>query len=294
LPPSLPKHKLDIELYKIEANWKLEVKQEAAKLLDETKDIQNLDEYKSRYEKFLQQFNEVGQIDLARYVVHRKTVIDLLDEFLNINAGMKFQDEDMIHNIFFPIRTTSDEVLPENQNLWLLDERLTYHSFLASDKKFNKIENIDVASEERTDLLIYNDALAFSEDKRSPHNSFTIVEFKKPQRNNYQDYDAEKNPMEQCERYIEAILTGKTKDRTGRFISVDPNTPFYVYIVCDITPSLERILRSREYIQTSDKLGYFTVKSQYYKAYIEVLPFEKVLKDAQKRNRILFDKLGIQ
>jgi len=293
LPPSLPKQKLDIELYKIESNWKVEVKEEGAKLLEETKDIQNLDEYKRRYEKFLTQFNEVGQIDLARYVVHRKTVIDLLDEFINISENSKFKDEDIIHNIFFPIRSTSDEILPEHQNLWLLDERLTYHSFLTSDKKFEKIKELEIESEERTDLLIYNDALVFSEDKRAPHNSFTIVEFKKPQRNNFQDYDAEKNPMEQCERYIDALLEGKVKDRTGRYISVDANTPFYVYIVCDITPSLEKILRTREYVLTPDKLGYFTVKSQYYKAYIEVLPFEKVLKDAHKRNRILFDKLGI-
>ena len=293
LPPSLPKQKLDIELYKIESNWKIEVKEAGAKLLAETKDIQNLEEYKTRYEKFLTQFNEVGQIDLARYVVHRKTVIELLDEFINITENSKFQDEDIIHNIFFPIRSSSDEVLAEHQNLWLLDERLTYHSFLASDRKFEKINELDVPSEDRTDLLIYNDALAFSEDKRAPHNSFTIIEFKKPQRNNFQDYDAEKNPMEQCEKYIEALLSGRVKDRNERFISVDPNTPFYVYIVCDITPSLERVLRSREYIQTPDKIGYFTVKSQYYKAYIEVLPFEKVLKDAHKRNKILFDKLGI-
>lgn len=293
LPPSLPKQKLDVELYKIESNWKVEVKEAGAKLLAETKDIQNLEEYKTRYEKFLTQFNEVGQIDLARYVVHRKTVIELLDEFINVAENSKFQDEDIIHNIFFPIRSSSDEVLPEHQNLWLLDERLTYHTFLSSDRKFEKISQLEVSSQDRTDLLIYNDALAFSEDKRAPHNSFTIVEFKKPQRNNFQDYDAEKNPMEQCEKYIEALLAGKVKDRNERFIQVDPNTPFYAYIVCDITPTLERILRSREYIPTPDKLGYFTVKSQYYKAYIEVLPFEKVLKDAHKRNKILFDKLGI-
>ncbi|RXK86867.1 ATP-binding protein [Filimonas effusa] len=293
LPPSLTKQKLDIELYRIEADWKIEIKEEAQKLSEETKDIKNLDEYRKRYEKFLEQYNEIGQVDLARYIVHRKIVIELLDEFLSINSQGKFEDEDMIHNIFFPIRTTSDEVLHENQNLWLLDERLTYHSFLASDKKFDKIDALNIDNKDRSDLIIYNDALAFSEDKRPPHNSFTIVEFKKPQRNNYQDFDAEKNPIEQCEKYIEAILEGKVKDRSGRFIKIDPSTPFYVYIICDITPSFEKILRSREYKQTPDKLGYFNVKSEYYKAYIEVLPFEKVLKDAQKRNRILFDKLGI-
>jgi hypothetical protein len=76
-------------------------------------------------------------------------------------------------------------------------------------------------------------------------------------------------------------------------IIVPPNTPFFVYIVCDITPSLVKILKNREYSTTPDGLGYFRFKNQYYNAYIEVLPFEKVLLDAKKRNRILFDKLGI-
>jgi hypothetical protein len=293
LPPNLSKQKLDVELYKIETRWKLEVKEEGLKLLEDRKNIQTLDEYKNRYEIFLEKFNEVGQVDLARYVVHRKTVIDLLDEFLNVNEEVKFRDEDMIHSIFFPIRSTSDEILPENQNLWLLDERLSYHSFLASDKKFNKIDDIEVDSNDRSDLLIYNSALAFSEDHRAPYNSFTIVEFKKPQRDNFIDYNSDKNPVEQVEKYIELLLEGKVKDRNGRFVTVDSNTPFYVYIVCDVTKTLEKILKSREFDKSPDGLGWFRIKTKYYKAYIEVLPFEKVLKDAQKRNQILFNKLGI-
>ena len=30
-----------------------------------------------------------------------------------------------------------------------------------------------------------------------------------------------------------------------------------------------------------------------YKAYVEILPFDKIIKDSKKRNKILFDKLGI-
>ncbi|WP_259071624.1 ATP-binding protein [Mucilaginibacter sp. X4EP1] len=293
LASNLPKDKLDIELYRLESDWKIEIKEEGAKLIEEKKNISNLGDYKARYEKFLTEFNEVGQIDLARYVVHRKTVIELLDAFLDLNNKEKFTDEDVIHSIFFPIKSSSDEVSHENQNLWLLDERLTYHSFLASDKQFDKINQIEVNSQDRTDLLIYNDALVFSEDKRAPFSSFTIVEFKKPQRNNFVDYDSEKNPIEQCERYINLLLEGKIKDHGGRMLNVPKNIPFFVYIVCDITPSLVKILENREYAKTPDGLGYFRFKNQYYNAYIEVLPFEKVLLDAKKRNRILFDKLGI-
>ena len=293
LPPNLSKERLDIEMYKIEAEWKVEVKEEGIKLLEEKKDIQNLTEYKDRYEKFLSDFNEVGKADLARYIVHRKAVIELLEKLLAEGNDEKFSDEDVIHSIFFPIRSSSDEVPHDKQNLWLIDERLTYHSFLASDKRFEQIKDIDSNSAARTDLLIFNDALAFTEGKVSPFSSFTIVEFKKPQRDNYQDYDPKKNPLDQVEKYIEELLAGKVTNRQGREVRVDPRTPFYVYIVCDITNTLETILRKREFNQTPDGQGYYLFKNKYYSAYIEVLPFEKVVLDAKKRNRILFDKLGI-
>ncbi|QGY47863.1 ATP-binding protein [Maribellus comscasis] len=293
LPPNLTKSKLDIELYKIESTWKLEVKELGQKLIDEKKDITNLDEYKEKYEKFLTEFNEIGKADLARYIVHRKSVIELLEDLLGKNANDKFSNEDIIHSVFFPIRTSSDEVPHSKQNLWLIDERLTYHSFLASDKSFESIKELDIQDDTRPDLLIFNDAIAFTEDEYPPFNSFTIVEFKKPQRDNYIDNDPKKNPLDQVEKYIEQLLEGKVENRRGRKIKLDEKTPFYVYIICDITDSFERILKNREFSKTPDGDGYFKFKDKYYSAYIEVIPFEKVLKDAKKRNRILFDKLGL-
>lgn len=293
LPPNLTKEQLDIELYKIEANWRLEVKEDRNKLQSENRDITNREDYIKKYEKFVSDFNEIGKSDLARYVVHRKTVIELLEELIETNEDGKFENEDLIHSVFFPIRTTSDEVPYDKQNLWLIDERLSYHSFLASDKTFNSITPVSANDNDRSDLLIYNEAFAFSDSKISPHNSFTIVEFKKPQRDDYKDYDDSKNPIEQSEKYIELLLDGRVKGRNGRTVTVDQKTPFYVYIVCDIKPSLEKILKRREFDPTPDGKGWFKVKSKHYSAYFEVMPFEKVLDDARKRNRILFEKLKI-
>ena len=294
LPPDLPKEKLDIELYKIDAKWRLEVKENKVKLLDEKKDVTNHQEYLVKYEQFLTEFNEIGKSDLARYVVHRKAIIELLEQLIEQNTQEKFENEDLIHSIFFPIRSNSDEVTPDKQNLWLIDERLTYHSFLASDKSFKSVEEVNADQKQRSDLLIYNEAFAFSDSKTSPHNSFTIVEFKKPMRDDYKDYVEEKNPIEQTEKYIDNLLDGKVKGRNGRTVEVNEKTPFYIYIVCDVTPTLENILKRREFEITPDGKGYFKVKSKYYSAYFEVLPFEKVLDDARKRNRILFEKLNIE
>lgn len=294
LPPNLTKEQLDIELYKIDASWRLEVKQEKIKLLSGDKDITSREDYKLKYEKFLSDFNEIGKSDLARYVVHRKTIIELLERLIETNDEGKFENEDLIHSVFFPIRTTSDEIPYDKQNLWLIDERLSYHSFLASDKTFNSISEISSSENDRSDLLIYNEAFAFSDSKRAPHNSFTIVELKKPQRDDYKDYDDSKNPVEQSEKYIELLLEGKVKGRNGRVVEVDRRTPFYVYIICDIRHSLQKILERREFEQTPDGMGWFKIKSKFYSAYFEVMPFEKVLDDARKRNRILFEKLNIE
>lgn len=294
LPPNLTKEQLDIELYKIDAGWRLEIKEEKIKLLSDDKDVTTREDYRMKYEKFLSDFNEIGKSDLARYVVHRKTIIELLEQLIETNGDGKFENEDLIHSVFFPIRTTSDEIPYDKQNLWLIDERLSYHSFLASDKTFNSVPQISSTENDRSDLLIYNEAIAFSESKNAPHNSFTIVEFKKPQRDDYKDYDDSKNPIEQSEKYIELLLDGKVKGRNGRTVDVDKRTPFYIYIICDIKPSLEKILERREFDKTPDGLGWFKVKSKFYSAYFEVMPFEKVLDDARKRNRILFEKLKIE
>ena len=294
LPPDLAKEKLDIELYKIDAKWRLEVKEHKVELLEEKKDVTNHEEYVKKYEKFLSEFNDIGKSDLARYVVHRKTIIELLEVLIEQNEDDKFENEDLIHSVFFPIRSNSDEITADKQNLWLIDERLTYHSFLASDKTFKSVPEVSADQTQRSDLLIYNEAFAFSESKNAPHNSFTIVEFKKPMRNDYKDYDEDKNPIEQTEKYIDNLLDGKVKNKNGRTVEVNEKTPFYIYIVCDVTPTLEKILKRREFERTPDGKGYFKVKSKYYSAYFEVLPFEKVLDDARKRNRILFEKLNIE
>lgn len=293
LPPNLSAEELDIELYKIEADWRIEVKLEKTKLLSDKKDITTREAYQEKYEKFLNEFNEIGKSDLARYVVHRKTIIELLEQLIETNGEGKFENEELIHSVFFPIRTTSDEVPYEKQNLWLIDERLSFHSFLSSDKTFNSVNQVSSTDTDRSDLLIYNEAVAFSDSKAAPHNAFTIVEFKKPERDDYKDYDDNKNPVEQSEKYIELLLDGKVKGRNGKVVEVDKRTPFYVYIICDIRPSLLKILERREFDKTPDGRGWFKVKSKFYSAYFEVMPFEKVLDDAKKRNKILFEKLKI-
>ncbi len=91
---------------------------------------------------------------------------------------------------------------------------------------------------------------------------------------------------------MEEIKNGQVMDRRGRTINVPPQTPFYVYIICDLTPSLKKMAKLAGLTQTPDINGYFGYSSNY-GVYIEVISFNKLIDDAKKRNAILFDKLGL-
>jgi len=296
LAANLNKQELDLELYKIEAEWKAEIRSMGAEVLEKKKDVTTTEEYKQLYEDYITGMNEIGQSELARYIVHRKSIIDLLD-VLTSTDGLeeKYANEDLVHCVFFPIRTTSDYVPSDKQNLWLLDERLSYHSYLASDTMFSSMEGVEAAENEgdRPDLFILNNAFAFSEEKDAPYQSISIVEFKKPERNNYVDNDEKKNPLDQVEQYVDDLINGRIKNRKGRTITITKETPFYIYIVCDLTSSLVKILERREFMKTPDGLGYYNFKNKRYNGFIEVLSYEKIKADARKRNQILFDKLGL-
>ena len=237
----------------------------------------------------MERFNELGTSALAQHVLHRKIILDLFEKALQRDPETgKYSLEKTVHNIVFPMRTTSEDVPFEQQNLWIIDERLTYHSFLSSDKPLKSLEPIDNPSESRPDILIFDRPLAFGEDGQ-PLTSIVAVEFKRPDRGEYRDED----PISQVYRMIREIRDGKMKDSNGRWIrTASSQVPSYAYIICDLTPILETKVQNMGAIRTPDNQGYYGF-NQTLNAYYEIISYNKALGDARKRNRILFDKLNI-
>ncbi len=74
---------------------------------------------------------------------------------------------------------------------------------------------------------------------------------------------------------------------------VADNTPFYGYVVCDLTPKVEVWLhREKDFKPMPDRMGWFNWMGNI-NLYIEVVSWDKVLRDAKMRNQIFFEKLGI-
>ena len=79
----------------------------------------------------------------------------------------------------------------------------------------------------------------------------------------------------------------------GRDILVHHTTPFYGYVVCDLTPKVKKWLeKEKEFTQMPDGLGWFRWFGNN-NLYMEVLSWTKLLRDAEMRNKIFFHKLGI-
>lgn len=75
-------------------------------------------------------------------------------------------------------------------------------------------------------------------------------------------------------------------------IKVGSNTQFYLYAVCDLTPKMVKVAEDRDFIETPDKLGMYKYHEKK-RAYIELISYDKLIWDAEKRNKVLFEKLGI-
>jgi len=207
---------------------------------------------------------DVNQADLARYVCHRRAVLDFLHKQLSRKADGKYPLEDRVHNIISPMGTTSDDVFPEEHNLWLLDEKLVYHKFLASDKQLRTLPLLSNGGKKKPDIIVFDKACAFAAAIEPPFQAIVIVEFKRAMRDDCTD---DKNPFLQVLEYITDIREGKARTPDGRDVPVQVDVPFYCYIVCDPSKKLEEQAYYCELTKTPDGMGFFGYKRQY-NAYI--------------------------
>lgn len=155
----------------------------------------------------------------------------------------------MVHDIIFPRKGDTEVTSFEDHNLWIVDECLNFTTYVSSDKPLNG------KNTERPDLIVYNRRVVFRGDNEAS-NPITIFEFKKPQRDDFVNGSSKEDPVQQIVRYVNDIRDGKYKTPQGRKILVGDNTPFYGYVVCDLTPKIELWLqREKDFKPMPDRLG---------------------------------------
>jgi hypothetical protein len=249
---------------------------------------ESFDKYQERFEVLMDEINEVGKAKLASYVAHRRTILDLVDASLKKSRqDDKYPLEKVLHQMVFPMGTTSKDVFFEHQNLWLIDERLSFHTLLTSDKKMNQTVGLEDTSGKEPDILalFWDRPVAVAEPDALGTGGVVIIEFKRPGRDDYS-----KDPGDQIvQRFVE-IAGGGVRDIEGRIIN-PTGMRYHGFLIADLTPTLQKHVAMR-YHKSFDGEGYFLTLPDG-NGYVEIISYDKVIRLAKQRNRILFDKLGV-
>ena len=274
----------DIEerLQREKFSQEITIKRDVAKLLSET----NFEKVKDSVVEIVNKISGTSKNDLIHYIALRRKILDIFGKSLEVDESGVYSSEGVVHDIVFPRRGDTEITPFHDHNLWIVDERLNFTNYVSSDVP------LDGKNTERPDLLVYNRRVLFRGDNEAS-NPITIFEFKKPQRDDFVNPSSREDPVQQIVRYVNEIRDGKYKTPEGRRMLVAENTPFYGFVVCDLTSKVEAWLeREKDFKPMPGRLGWFQWMGNI-NLYVEVISWDKVLKDAQMRNQIFFQKLGI-
>lgn len=271
-------------------------RRETAGLKKESKRLSRLtaesENYEAQANQLTKQIDTQKQVALAEYVSLRKIILDQLESLLDLNSAGQASREQAIHNLIFRQRSNTEEDAPLEHQLWILDERLESHAYLASD------EPLDGKTGDRPDLLIALDRPgAFASDsspRAKGYERIAIVEFKRALKN-LSNVSTDELPHRQMMRYANTISKEKAVHvGSGRPIKVAADVRFYLYAVCELPADLlERLLRDEGFIASPTSDGAFTVLNDG-RYYIEYISLPKLLEDARLRNQSFFRKLGLE
>lgn len=255
---------------------------------------EDIDDYRERVQEYLEMAGDIKKSDLAGYVSHRRVIIDMLERAIRRSSDGKYAREETVHQLIMPMRKDSNEVFSDSCNLWLIDERLAFHNYLASDKPLSAMPITGDSSGKEPDLVVLNvfdNPVLVSDSDTQPLAALVVVELKRPMRDDAAEGES-KDPIEQALTYLQRIRDGRVRTASGRPIGGAQSVPGFCYVICDLTATIEHRCKMHDATRTSDGLGYFFYQSNF-NAYVEVLSFDRLVKGAKERNRSFFDKLGL-
>lgn len=284
------------QIEKLEAN--------TASMSDET--------FAAHVSKLTAQLGDAEKSALAQYVVERRWVIELLKERRKIDLSTsRHEPENIVHEVFCPLGVTSDTMDYDDHNLWLIDDRLAYYSYITSDRPIRSFAAGRAEPEPETverrsdltamgafgeagepDLAIFKRPMLFR--RANTIDPAVIVEFKAPSKTAYSGAPGD-NPVIQIRKYIESLLEKTCYSYDGeRITDINKGTPFLCFLVAEPSQQLYELLRQHQiHKPTPDGDGRFAYLEDL-NAYFEFIPYDQVLKNAALRNEAFFRKLKVE
>lgn len=291
--PSISDNELELHLHKCKLRIEHTMITEGQKIM-QISNREDIEEYETRVQQYLAGIRDIKKFDLASYVTHRRVIIELLARAIKVNNEGQYSREKAVHQLIMPPGFESTDASEKDSNLWLIDERLAFHDYLASDKPLRRQPITSSESGKRPDidmLHVVDNPVLVAEGESSPFSSLTIIELKRPMGGGSSS-SSSNDPIQQVLGYLTEIRSGKILTASGRQISQPDKIPGYCYIISDLTDDVRSICMRNDFIMAHDGLGCFRFYTNC-NAYVEVISYDRLIKSAKERNRAFFEKLGL-
>lgn len=235
------------------------------------------------------------QRQLTEYVLRRKIVLDVMEVLIRRFRGMAsgvddFQLESTLHQFICPMKLRGDDpsrVETSDHDLWVIDERLAFAKYFASDVPASQlIANSE--SGERPDILLFDRLHGLGLEEDGPLTRALLIEFKKPGR---RDYDERYSPMNQVSRYLSALAGGEIEGFNRERIRVASDCIFYCYVIADIVGNLE--VHTSTWRTTANGRGRWIELGGKFRGSIEIIEWKDLITDARARNRAFTHAAGV-
>jgi hypothetical protein len=250
------------------------------------KTIADKELFAKRKQELLKRVSDTYRDALAEYIVHRKAVIEVADQLRGANDDGVMTREDAFHQLMFPRQEDSVSTKYFQHNLWMLDERLAFVSYISSDRTLHGGRR--AMGDKVTDVAFYDECYVAGGQGNS---TVAIVEFKRPGRDDYAFGREGSDPIKQIHDTVEYIRERKSFVTTdGKSIDIPQYTPITAIVVADLEPSLRALARRYDFAETWDKKGLFKYHDDF-DVFIEIVGFDKLISDAEKRNAAFFEIL---
>lgn len=252
-----------------------------------TKELPDIEQ---RAKAYVSELQDESLSSLAEYVYKRKLILEIFEEktgFADIDAE-KAHYERVVHELICPLGTTKSDLSYDDHNLWVIDDRLAFYSYFNSDKQLKA--QASTTDTRRPDVTLFDLGMGF--EKGSSQEPITIVEFKRPKRDDYTMVD---NPFTQVQDYVEELRkAGEATRYDGRLIrTIEDQTPFMCQIVADDTESLKYVMkRVGGFYKKAGSKSYYRW-DEGFKIFMEVTSYSDLISGAKARHVAFFDKLGV-
>jgi len=248
--------------------------------------MENPDSYREKIEGLASALDETKKEALAEYVLHRKSVIELVETARKFRPDGGRTPEDVIHELVFRRYTDNVEASYFEHNLWLIDDALAFLPYISSDRTMHGGGR--KTGDKVTDIAFFDDSMVLGDNDGT---TITIVEFKRPSRDDYSFGNVKSDPVLQVIETLEkATERGSITKTDGTFFAFRGVVRRFAFIVADLTPSLVKVLKKHDFKNDWNPEIFVRYRDNE-EIFIQAFGYDTLVANAKKRNQAFFSVL---